>query len=817
MMPAWGALTEQQRQRVQDLVSREQFNLAAANTVAGGTTAANADTLAPDVAANQDVLGAGPAAFSKGGKSADGSTAAEVMRQLLAFTRLKTLGSKVMVVQSATDLPQGIARSVGVTRNTQGFVFGGKAYLIADNIAPGKARSVFLHEVGAHLGLENLLGEHYDALVDIIVGWSEGKGPAQAQALAIKALQRVHSAQVSDEQANTELVAYFIEEAVDAGITPSATGGPVANFLRRVKAAFKAALSRFVNAPQELSPQDMVDMAYGAAQLELAAKDTADTNGAPAANSLAARENAGIRSWANDIDRGTRGVDPVRALPRVPDVLKMLGFYRPVVMNLEHVRHAMTKHADVTPEVFAKLPDLLERPRAVVRYGDNGLRVFVDLRDANGNPFVVALTKTTDGRLKITEVSTLFGKDDSAQYLADAAWNNELLYLPQKEVGRVQELLSTALIAVKEGSQVSTTSLERGSSLGGASGSVLPGRKTIVLSDAALSSFRQNPKGAWETMVSPLEVSPKTGQALKGVQFSKAPPQQITAATEAVGTFLQTLKDGASWLGLRTMFTEDLVNLAKAHLPSASKYKAAMDKIEVVRGQYERRVASVLQDFRKLPSHLQGTDGGTVNKLLHDSTMSRKWAFKPDWLPNAVVDPALAERFNAMPAEAQDVIRAVFRHGYDTLQEMRASALENVKSEFDGAITAAQAAGDEAQVKLLQEQKGKSSTEFERLFEMSGAWPYAPLKRFGNYVVQGVSQAYLDAEKAGNSARMKELESDGDHYFVAFTDTRREARALQAQIASQYADTAHFERLNPHPHPNLKHARSERRITCGRC
>lgn len=273
-------------------------------------------------------------------------------------------------------------------------------------------------------------------------------------------------------------------------------------------------------------------------------------------------------------------------------------------------------------------------------------------------------------------------------------------------------------------------------------------------------------------------------------------PRQVTAATDAIGNFTQVIKDGASWLGLRTMFTEDLVNLASKLIPSARKYKAEMDKIEVVRGKFERRVAAILQDFRKLSQPLQGVGGVSVNQLLMDSTMKRAWAYKPAWLPEAKVDPELAARFNAMPEAARDVIRRVFEHGHETLLEMKASALANISSEYDSAIAAAKEVGDTAEVAKLEAQKAKSSKEFSSLFDMSGAWPYAPLRRFGNYVVQGVSQAYLDAEQAGDTAKMQELEKDGAHYFVAFTDTRREARTMQEQIKGQYADTAHFERLN---------------------
>jgi len=75
----------------------------------------------------------------------------QVLSDIKKLLRLDALNAKISVVQSVGDLPPGVRQSVNVDAKTQGFVYQGKAYLVADNIAPGKARSVFLHEVGAHL------------------------------------------------------------------------------------------------------------------------------------------------------------------------------------------------------------------------------------------------------------------------------------------------------------------------------------------------------------------------------------------------------------------------------------------------------------------------------------------------------------------------------------------------------------------------------------------------------------------------------------------------------------------------------------------
>ena len=180
---------------------------------------------------------------------------------------------RVKVVQSLADIPANVRRSVGVTENTQAFVIDGKAYLIADQIAPGTERAVFLHEVGAHLGMENLLDEdHYDVLVDKILEWAGRTDGSLEQRLAVKAMERVHSAGTEDHQLNSEMVAYFIEEAVNAGVDPTAMkhSTELGRWLAELMQAFKKALAKLgLVDGRGLTAQDLVDLAYGAAKIEM--------------------------------------------------------------------------------------------------------------------------------------------------------------------------------------------------------------------------------------------------------------------------------------------------------------------------------------------------------------------------------------------------------------------------------------------------------------------------------------------------------------------------------------------------------------------
>lgn len=265
---------------------------------------------------------------------------------------------------------------------------------------------------------------------------------------------------------------------------------------------------------------------------------------------------------------------------------------------------------------------------------------------------------------------------------------------------------------------------------------------------------------------------------------------KIDAAGKVVGSTISNLKDGTSWAAIRGMFTQDLVNLASSVLPTAKKYYADMMRVQTERVKAERDVSDILEAFRALPNTEQGTGPSSVNGLLRDSTLNKKWAFEPDWLAagSVEVDPVMAQRFKAISPQAQALVKRVFKHGHESLKALQDAVVQNTTSEFDSEIAAAEEAGDTALRDKLVAEKKKSLDDFQSLLDMRGNWPYAPLKRFGNHVVLGVSKAYLDAKKAGDRPKMQELQKSGDHYYVAFAETAREAKAEAAKIASSFPD-----------------------------
>jgi hypothetical protein len=149
--------------------------------------------------------------------------------------------------------------------DARGFVLGNKAHFVVENIPKGRELGVMLHEVGDHLGMEKLLGtEQRSRLAAKVADWAKTHKGLEGD-VARAAIERSRG----DE---SEHIAYFVEEAVNHGVDPTAwkPNSGFSVWFRQLLAAFKSGLRKLgIKNVDRLSAQDIVDMAYGAAHLEL--------------------------------------------------------------------------------------------------------------------------------------------------------------------------------------------------------------------------------------------------------------------------------------------------------------------------------------------------------------------------------------------------------------------------------------------------------------------------------------------------------------------------------------------------------------------
>lgn len=149
----------------------------------------------------------------------------------------------------------------------------GKVGLIAENIEDGQELGVFLHEVGVHLGMEKLIGKkNFEWLREQVADWAkknDGSKESLAAKIAIKRALKSTSANKEEE-----VVAYMVEELVKQGVQPRAVAkGTLSEWLGKFINWSRIALLKMgLNARLSFSGQNLVDLAYGAASMELAGK-----------------------------------------------------------------------------------------------------------------------------------------------------------------------------------------------------------------------------------------------------------------------------------------------------------------------------------------------------------------------------------------------------------------------------------------------------------------------------------------------------------------------------------------------------------------
>lgn len=285
-------------------------------------------------------------------------------------------------------------------------------------------------------------------------------------------------------------------------------------------------------------------------------------------------------------------------------------------------------------------------------------------------------------------------------------------------------------------------------------------------------------------------------QANRGAQGGAATVSQIRRLNKElsvppgvkpqVNLITRTLRTGVDAALNKIIFSEDLFKrAAKMGLSAARDMDRIYRERSALTGNIEREVTRIENMYNRIPESAQGTGEKSANQFLYDSTRENKWGFAPTWrgkdASKVKVDPAMAARYNAMPKEAQAWVSAVLQHGDKMLKTKKDTLIASTNSEYDALIADAKQRGEANKATRLENDKAASLRQFQRLFATNEFNPYAPMRRFGDFVVIGKSQAYLDATPAERT----KMESDPDHYHVSFAESRASALELERQLSEQ--------------------------------
>jgi hypothetical protein len=156
-----------------------------------------------------------------------------------------------------------------IPSDAKGFAENERAVLFANNIGRGHGLGVLLHEIGVHVGFRNFFNEtQFNRLADTVKGWAKRTDNSIEAQIGRKAMQRVEMAETPAKQVNDELLAYAVEEAVQAGVLGTKKGSAY-GWLSSIIDAFKKALNKLGIPTSEITAGDLVNFAHGCAQLEL--------------------------------------------------------------------------------------------------------------------------------------------------------------------------------------------------------------------------------------------------------------------------------------------------------------------------------------------------------------------------------------------------------------------------------------------------------------------------------------------------------------------------------------------------------------------
>jgi hypothetical protein len=279
-------------------------------------------------------------------------------------------------------------------------------------------------------------------------------------------------------------------------------------------------------------------------------------------------------------------------------------------------------------------------------------------------------------------------------------------------------------------------------------------------------------------------------------------PKALQQPTRTVWTSL--FKAGEKGV-LSLAITEDVVNMAKKYMASASDYLKAQYDQQATRLDFELGVEKIIQAYDKLPKNLQGTGEGSVNKFIYDSTVDGLWGFTPSYNPNATLSDIMVRRFRAIEAqsgEAAQIIRDTFEHGHRALRMKQDAVLAAADKEFKQRETAA--AGDPAALAEIAQERAAFTAKFASMLKIKDNKPYAYLGRYGDYVAVAKSQEFVDAENliekgdVDAAKWMADNQSKSAHYRVSFAETQAEADRMAAEwkASGNFAVTYGAEKLD---------------------
>lgn len=742
----------------------------------------------------------------------------QAVRRLLGVSK----HIRLHLYETPEEAPQDVLR--GVDTAPYGWVQQGEngleAHFILSQVEQGTELGKLLHELGAHIGLESILPSAlYANLVNRIKGWAEA-GNGLDSRIARAAQERVRQANTPEESQDAELIAYFLEEAVRAGLNPTGANvqGALGNLLRRVWAAFKTALRKLrIHNVARLTPQDIVDLAYGAARVELtgvwhgaaanfrrfddAYNGTGEgTNWQGVGTYFADRpELAEAYRHADSVRKGDEmaGLVHQAALLATPD--EMMHWSKPLALHAEPVRAALQQalgkaynplltgralYRELVSRAYKRMG--IDKPASQLTRDDLGseaaarVSAYLDGLGIKGmqhyddlSSLEVAQAKrvadATPAELNLPDSFTL-ESGETFQPTSVFEWDGEMYAtgaidgVVSPETFPLNDLLTEEqqLEAATKLAEVLYASVPEGLT-----------NNTVVFNDENIVNVARYPGGNF--------ADPKFGfnpsESAKKALSQLADP--ASGILSRVGT---VLKQGITKGVYGLTFTENLLRRAEQKYDDMRQpvhnLRKALQEASSLSKQVEQEASAVVHKFERLDKDTKEK----IEEYLDWARENKAWGYDPSaWLATPVqINPEAKNRFDALVQHnpvAGEIVEAVNRLSEQRLQQKQRLIEDRATRFYDKLIAEATKQSRKDKLEATKQELLKHVKKLRR----ENA-PYVPWARFGDFVVTGVSPEFQEASERNDKAKLSELRKDGKHYVMHLAETRYQALKLKDEL-----------------------------------
>lgn len=345
--------------------------------------------------------------------------------------------------------------NLSIADDAEGFFHDGKAVLIADNIDANQIVPVFLHEVGGHAGLQNMLSPNayanlmqtFDAMV------------ARGDEIALRAKARAELASENQDQATTEYLPYLLSEISNAQAkTP---------FIKRLLDRFVGAVRAWVYAKtgvrMNLTHADILGLAEltikeRARNIERTAKLIKQVNkqySQPATNQSIDDVNKTFNDELKHYVAGKLNGSHVFKLGYPNQILKSTGFpNQPIELRASKLSEkANTEWHKFDIAEVKDLPKALEHPLAVFYYYNQARNVITQI-EVGGKQLLVGIHFTQNSKgIEINDIRGLFPKDNH-EWLnwiteSNPKGDSKLMYVDKQKIQALIDQQRTNLAEVE--------------------------------------------------------------------------------------------------------------------------------------------------------------------------------------------------------------------------------------------------------------------------------------------------------------------------------------------------------------------------------